>query len=92
MSYIYILTKSGENKIEQFIAECTEKRKEILDSKLDTADNTDLPTKEDIMDDLDFMGIDSDGEYYNYFGVTDFYDSDRPISLTLDVDFVMKEG
>jgi hypothetical protein len=90
MSYIYILTKSGENKIEQFIAECKAKRKEILDSGIDTADYTNLPTKEDIMVDLDFTGIDEYDEYCGYFAITDYYDSDT-ISLTLGVDFTIKE-
>jgi hypothetical protein len=90
-SMAYILTKNGENKIEQFIAECIAKRKEILDAKLDTADNTDIPTKEDIINDLEIIGIDSDGEYYNSWGVTDNYNSDLPLSLILGVDFVIKE-
>lgn len=87
---IYILTEHGENKIHHFLAECIAKRKEILDAKLDTADETTLPTKEAIMDDLLLVGIDSDGEYYNSWGVTDNYNSDSPLSLTLGIDFVAK--
>lgn len=85
----YVLTLSGENKVKQFIAECVAKRKEILDVKLDTADETDFPTKEDIIDDLEFTGIDSDGEYCNGWGVTDHYDSDGPLSLTAGTDFII---
>ncbi len=88
----YVLTESGEKKVKWFITECAEKRKEILDAKLDTADETTLPTKETILADLEFTGVDSDGEYYNGWGVTDNYDSDEPLSLTLGTDFVSSEA
>ena len=85
----YILTKNGEDKVEKFIADCAAKRKEILDADLDTVDETNLPTKDDIIADLDFIGIDSDGDYYNAWGVTDHRDLD--IFLTLGTDFVVEE-
>lgn len=89
---MYKFTEKGLEKVRGFIAECEAKRKEILDASKDTADETNLPTEEAILDDLEFTGIDEDGEYYNGWGVTDHYDSDGPLSLTLGTDFVTKEG
>lgn len=83
---MYKLTKQGIKKCERFIIECNIKRKDILDAKIDTADNTTLPTIEDIESDIGAF-IDEDGEYYNNWGVTDNYDSDFPICLILGVDF-----
>ncbi len=89
---MYKFTEKGLEKVRGFIAECEAKRKEILDAGKDTADETNLPTEEAILDDLEFTGIDEDGEYYNGWGVTNHYDSDGPLSLTLGNDFVMEEG
>lgn len=83
---MYTLTKQGIAKCERFIEECNAKRKEILDAKIDTANGTMLPTIEDIESDIGAF-IDKDGEYYNNWGVTDNYDSDFPICLTLGIDF-----
>lgn len=44
----YILTEKGRENVAWFIKECKAKRKEILDAGLDTADDTNLPTEEDI--------------------------------------------
>lgn len=84
---MYKLTKQGIEKCKIFIAECNAKRKEILDAKKDTADDTITPTIEDIENEIQFF-LDEDGEYYNGWGVTDNYDSDLPICLTLGVDFI----
>ena len=87
----FVLTDEGRRKISFFIAECNAKRKEILDAKLDTADETHLPDEADILFDLNFgVGVDDEGDYYNSWGVTDHYDSDRPLGLSADVDFVVK--
>lgn len=84
---MYKLTEQGIEKCKKFIAECNAKRKEILDAKKDTANDTTIPTIEDIESEIqDFL--DEDGEYYNCWGVTDNYDSDFPICLTLRVDFI----
>lgn len=83
---MYKLTKQGIEKCEQFIAECKAKRKEILDAKIDTADDTLLPTVEDIENEIEAF-IDEYGEYYNFWGVTDNYNSDYTICLTLGKDF-----
>lgn len=84
---MYKLTEQGIKECKRFITECNAKRKEILDAKIDTADDTTIPTIEDIESDIESF-IDEDGEYYNCWGVTDNYDSDFPICLILGTDFV----
>ena len=89
----YVLTSYGKEKVEIFIKDCATKRKEILDAGINTADETILPSEEDILSDLNRgAGIDEDGDYYNKWGVTDHYDSDAPISLRYGIDFVCKLG
>lgn len=85
----YVLTFHGKKEVEIFTKNCAAKRKEILDAGIDTADETNLPSEEDILSDLNHgVGIDEDGDYYNGWGVTDHYDSDIPISLHYGIDFV----
>ena len=85
----YVLTEEGLRKVRQYVKELDAKRKEILDAGKDTIDETPNPvTVEDIEDDINFTGIDEDGEYYNGWYVTDNYDADYPISLMLGVDFI----
>ena len=86
---IYRLTETGKKNAEQFIRECEAKRKEILDAKLDTADDTLLPTLDVIEEDVNFLGVTEDPEglcYYNGWGVTDNYDSDYPLLLKVGRD------
>ena len=86
---MYILTESGKFEAECFIRECEAKRKEILDADRDTADETTLPTVEDIVSDLNYGDyVDEDGEYYNAWGVTDNYESDSALHLSIGIDFV----
>ena len=85
----YILTEAGKKKVAWFINECAAKRKEILDAGLDTADDTNLPTEEAIVSDLNYgVGVDEDGDYYNMWGVTDNYSSDAPCCLEVGIDFM----
>lgn len=84
---MYKLTECGIKECERFIAECNAKRKEILDARIDTADDTNIPTVEDIECDIGAF-IDEDGEYYSCWGVTDHYSSDYPICLVLGTDFI----
>ena len=85
----YVLTSSGEEKIEQFIAECIEKRKEVLDAGIDTANETNIPTKEDIIIELNLEEmLDEKGNYVSKWEVTDNYYSDYPIELSVNEDFV----
>ena len=86
----YKLTEQGIKKCEQFIRECNAKRKEILDAGIDTADDTTIPTIEDIVNDIEAF-VDEDGDYYSCWGVTDNYNSDYPICLTFGDDFVLDD-
>ncbi len=79
----FVLTDYGKRAVKDYIAELAAKRKEILDAGKDTADETTLPTMEDIIADVNSQGIDDSGEYYNGWGVTDHYDADLPILLKL---------
>ena len=85
------LTETGRKKVEEYIRELEAKKKEILDASKDTADNTNIPTVEDIEADMDWDVTKVDDEYCNGWGVTDNYEADYPLSLKLSVDFV-KEG
>ena len=84
---MYKLTELGIKECERFIAECVAKRKEIIDAGIDTADDTILPTTKDIESEIEIF-IDEDGEYYNFWGVTDNYNSDYAICLKLGIDFM----
>ena len=78
----YVLTETGKEIVAAFIAECVAKRKEILDAGKDTAEET-------ILSDLNFgVGVDEDGDYYNGWGVTDHYNADTILGLSLGKDFV----
>lgn len=89
---MFVFTKTGRKKAEQYIRELKAKRKEILDAGKDTADDTVIPSPEDILADIEFIGMDDELEYYNSWGVTDNYDADVPIALTYGADFVEKEA
>ena len=84
----YELTAEGKRKCQQYILEMEAKRKEILDAQKDTADETIIPNEDEILDDLLSFGIDVNGKIYDCFGVTDNYNADTVITLTLGVDFV----
>lgn len=83
---MYTLTDKGEKKVALYIQNLVAKRKEILDAGKDTADETSIPTVDDIVSDVNAFGVDEDGDYYNSFGCTDHYDSDAPLGLTLNED------
>ncbi len=81
------LTDTGKKHARDYIRELNAKRKEILDAGKDSADETDIPTVEEIEKDINFVGIDEDGEYVNGWGVTDNYDADGPLLLKIGRDF-----
>lgn len=85
---MYKLTDRGMQKVKRYLAELNAKRKEILDAGKDTADETNLPTVDDIISDIEWTGVDEDGSYLNGWGVTDNYDSDYALELKLDRDFI----
>ena len=62
----YVFTVNGYRTVKRFIAECAAKRKKILDAGIDTADETELPTTQDILDDVNVgAGLDEENEYIN---------------------------
>lgn len=85
---MYVLTDKGREECEIYISELKAKRKEILDAGIDTADETNIPTVEDIFNDAIDLGFDEYGEAFNGWGVTDNYDADYPIFLKLGIDIV----
>ena len=88
---MFVLTKKGRSEAKRYIKEMKAKRKEILDAGLDTADDTNLPTVEDIQADINLFGVDAENEYYNGWGVTDNYDTDYPLCLKYGEDFTINK-
>ena len=87
----YVFTVSGYRIAKRFIAECAAKRKEVLEAGIDTADETELPTTQDILDDVnDGVGLDEDNEYYNCWGVTDHFGS-QPLALIVGEDIILAD-
>lgn len=89
MKYTY--TPKGRWKACHFIRLCEVKRKEILDAGIDTADETELPTAQDILDDVnEGVGLDEDNEYYNCWGVTDHFGS-QLLDLIVGEDIILAD-
>lgn len=89
MKYTY--TPIGRGKVIHFIYECEAKQKEILDAGIDTADETELPTAQDILDDINTgVGLDEENEYFDSWGITDHYNS-HPLSLVVGQDLILKD-
>ena len=78
----YIYTEKGIMTVKKYIAGCEEKRRHILESGIDTADNTELPTPDDILNDMNsLICVDNEGNYYNMWAVTDHHLSDYMLIL-----------
>lgn len=89
MKYTY--TPIGRLKACHFIRVCEVKRKEILDAGIDTADETELPTSQDILDDVNTsVGLDEENEYFDSWGITDHYNS-HPLSLFVGEDIILTD-
>ena len=73
------LTELGKQEVNIYIREAEAKRKEILDAKLDTTDDTLLPEEEDIL--MDIEHFETEGEYCNGWSVTDHFNTDYPLYL-----------
>lgn len=87
----YVFTVNGYRTVKRFIAECAAKRKEILDAGIDTADETELPTAQDILDDVNTgVGLDEENEYFDCWGITDHYNS-HPLSLVVGEDIILTD-
>jgi len=83
---MYLFTETGRANAENYLAELAAKRKELIDAGKDTADDTIPATLADIICDVNDLGVDDEGEYYNGFPVTDNYDADYPLLLKLGRD------
>lgn len=87
----YVFTVNGYRTAKRFIAECAAKRKEILDAGIDTADETELPTTQDILDDVnDGVGLYDENEYINSWGITDHFGS-QPLALIVGEDIILAD-
>ena len=84
----FIFTNYGKSEAQKYVNELAAKRKEILDSGKDTATDTTLPTTDDILCDVNDLGVDKEGEYYNGWAVTDHYDADYPLLLKIGRDII----
>lgn len=87
----YVFTINGYRTVKRFIAECAAKRKEVLDAGIDTADETELPTTQDILDDVNTgVGLDEENEYFDSWGITDHFNS-HPLSLVVGEDIILTD-
>lgn len=87
----YVFTVNGYRTVKRFIAECAAKRKEVLDAGIDTADETELPTAQDILDDVNTgVGLDEENEYFDSWGITDHFNS-HPLSLFVGEDIILTD-
>lgn len=79
------LTDLGRKEVKTYLREAKAKRREILDAGKDTADQTELPTEDDIL--MDILHFEENGEYCNTWGVTDNYNTDYPLYLKRNVHY-----
>lgn len=95
LSLKYTLTEIGHKHVNDFLKECSAKRKEILDAGIDTACQTSLPTKADILLELnDGENIGGSGEYDSDWAVTDNTAEDFAYvkcRLTYGIDYFIRE-
>lgn len=85
----YKLTETGRAECERYICELRAKRKEILDAGKDTANEiADIWTPEALLEYLTSFPVDYDGCVWDSFAVTDNYDADSPLLLSLGKDFI----
>lgn len=91
METIYRLTTEGKIKSQRYINELIAYRKEILDAGLDTADDTSIPTFEDIEYDIDTFEDEEENEYYNIWSVADDTSMNVPLCLNYGEDYLESE-
>lgn len=86
----YVLTKTGEQRIREFIKKCEEKRELILENGIDTA-NVEIVNEGYINIDLFFNNSPSKGENFQHaYPVTDHFAQD--LVLEYEVDFFDSEN
>jgi hypothetical protein len=83
----YKLTEQGKETCEWYIKDLKARRKDILDAGIDTVHDTKIPSIEEIDDDVNSEILEEDS-YYGVWGVTDHYDAEHPLILTLGEDFI----
>ncbi|MFN2926478.1 hypothetical protein ACKX2L_06085 [Lachnospiraceae bacterium YH-ros2228] len=83
------LTRNGKAVVAKCLNEMQKRRNEILDAGLDTADETTLPTEQDILSDI-LNGLDGDGDYVRNWNCTDH--CGYGIFLSHEADFVVEKG
>lgn len=66
-----------------YIYQCAAKQVEILAANKDTCNDTELPTMYNLIDDALAIGPDEDGEYYNFWNVTDNYLANYPFGCMI---------
>lgn len=78
------LTPLGEQKIRLYLQTLKTQRVKIINAGLDTAEDYELPTFEDIVADIPvWFGYDMfENEYCNGWGVTDNLNADFPLCLS----------
>ena len=86
MDTTYRLTAKGLEKAEQYLRELIAYRKEILDAKLDTVDDTPIPTIQDIESDIE--SFEEDDEYYNSWSIADNTTMNMPSCLKYEEDYL----
>ena len=89
METTYRLTVKGLEKAEQYLRELIAYRKEILDAKLDTADDTPIPTIQDIESNIE--SFEEDDEYYNSWSIADDTTMNMPLCLNYGEDYLESE-
>lgn len=88
MKTTYRLTAEGKVKSQRYISQLIAYRKEILDAGLDTADDTPVPTIEDIECDIDEFEDEEGNEYCNCWGATDEYVLNESLWLKYGEDYL----
>lgn len=86
----YKYTEEGEERVKSFIKDCERQRQNIIDLKLDEIGSVKLPTPEDILADFEYF-VDAEGEYYNYWQISENRISNYPITLVLGEDVIIEE-
>lgn len=89
METTYRLTAKGLEKAEQYLRELIAYRKKLLDHRLDTADDTPIPTIQDIESDIE--SFEEENEYYNIWSVADDTSMNVPLCLNYGEDYLESE-
>ena len=81
-----VFTKEGKETVKNFIAELTALQKEILDVRKDAIGETEIPTEDDILQDIFFFEEAFSPENCNYYPATENYG--LWLSLEKGVDYI----